>query len=383
MKRYALLPVLMAGLMTTAAQAHTVPTTDAETVARLKAGAEAGEIEAQRRLGRAYLYGHYKLKPDTEAGRAWLAKGAEAGSAQASYDLGISYEPTAPEKGEPWFLKAAAAGNKAAYFRLCTIYRTTTLNNWDKALVHCRAAAENGDGREYANMALAIETGAEGRTADLDKAMTMYHDLAGWSDATATLRLADIYEARPSSPDNDAKLLRYTWLAAGFKPKDYLVRLARYHETGRAVTADAVDAVEAGRFYFHAARMGAPEAVTWIAAHPEVTQAAIDARALPATVFADGAVKFGFRRTDRTINDYYPERAYEDEVEGDASIQCRITVTGDFDNCIPVSETPRGYGFGAAVLRMVTGMEIFAPEPEPLKAHAGKLVQIGFGWKLN
>lgn len=376
MKRYALLLVLM----TTAAQAHTISMTDAETVARLTASAEAGEIEAQRRLGRAYLYGHYKLMPDAEAGRAWLARAAEAGSAEAAYDLGISYASAAPEQGEPWFLKAAAAGNKPAHYRLCTIYRTTTLKNWDKALVHCRAAAENGDSREYANMALAIETGAEGQAVDPDKAIAMYSDLAGWGDRAATLRLAAVYETRPSGPETDARLLRYTWLAAGFSPKVYLVKLAQYHKTGRAVTADAA---EAGRFYFHAARMGAPEAVTWMAAHPEVTQAAIDARTLPATVFADGAVKFGFRRTDRTINDYYPERAYEDEVEGSAKVECRITAAGDFDNCLPASETPKGYSFGAAVLRMVTGMEIYAPEPEPLKAHAGKLVRLGFGWKLN
>ena len=44
--------------------------------------------------------------------------------------------------------------------------------------------------------------------------------------------------------------------------------------------------------------------------------------------------------------DYYPPRAQEDEVQGKVVLACEIGDAGRVAQCIVVSETPAGYGFG-------------------------------------
>lgn len=52
-----------------------------------------------------------------------------------------------------------------------------------------------------------------------------------------------------------------------------------------------------------------------------------------------------FFRTNN-IKRFYPERGYENDVEGIAEIQCNIiNEKADF-SCVTISETPKGYGFG-------------------------------------
>ena len=53
------------------------------------------------------------------------------------------------------------------------------------------------------------------------------------------------------------------------------------------------------------------------------------------------------------LDDYYPERASEDEVEGSATIECQILSADGKVKCSVVSETPKGYGFGAAAVRAI------------------------------
>jgi hypothetical protein len=50
---------------------------------------------------------------------------------------------------------------------------------------------------------------------------------------------------------------------------------------------------------------------------------------------------------------YYPRRAADDEIEGSATVECTAPVTGFVPLCKAVSETPAGYGFGAATVRMM------------------------------
>ncbi len=53
------------------------------------------------------------------------------------------------------------------------------------------------------------------------------------------------------------------------------------------------------------------------------------------------------------INDYYPQRATDDEVEGSATVECSV-VSGDGKvKCKVVSENPGGYGFGAALVKAI------------------------------
>lgn len=48
----------------------------------------------------------------------------------------------------------------------------------------------------------------------------------------------------------------------------------------------------------------------------------------------------------------YPEKALQDEVEGRVTIDCAVDASGKLTSCDVVSETPLGYGFGAATVKI-------------------------------
>jgi protein TonB len=49
---------------------------------------------------------------------------------------------------------------------------------------------------------------------------------------------------------------------------------------------------------------------------------------------------------------YYPERAIRNEVTGRASLHCVVKADGYVTDCKVISETPSGYNFGEASLRV-------------------------------
>jgi len=50
----------------------------------------------------------------------------------------------------------------------------------------------------------------------------------------------------------------------------------------------------------------------------------------------------------------YPERAQRLNVEGEATVQCRVQLDGLLTDCLVIYETPQGYGFGIATLKAAT-----------------------------
>ncbi|MEZ5960220.1 MAG: TonB family protein [Hyphomonadaceae bacterium] len=56
-------------------------------------------------------------------------------------------------------------------------------------------------------------------------------------------------------------------------------------------------------------------------------------------------------RQPRDLERYYPARALAREIPGQVVLDCLVTVNGTL-NCAVVSETPNGWGFGAAALRI-------------------------------
>ena len=50
--------------------------------------------------------------------------------------------------------------------------------------------------------------------------------------------------------------------------------------------------------------------------------------------------------------DSYPDRAANDEVEGTVTIDCAINSSGRVTSCDILSENPKGYGFGAATVKL-------------------------------
>ncbi len=67
--------------------------------------------------------------------------------------------------------------------------------------------------------------------------------------------------------------------------------------------------------------------------------------------------------TDRLAR-YYPERAQRMEVEGSAEVECQVSDSLALGQCRPLTETPAGYGFGEAAVRMLqSGHLKLSPKP--------------------
>lgn len=56
--------------------------------------------------------------------------------------------------------------------------------------------------------------------------------------------------------------------------------------------------------------------------------------------------------TAADLAQYYPRRAMKRGVEGFAAIRCRVERAGALSACVVLRETPEGYGFGEATLRL-------------------------------
>jgi periplasmic protein TonB len=56
-------------------------------------------------------------------------------------------------------------------------------------------------------------------------------------------------------------------------------------------------------------------------------------------------------RRPENLERYYPRRALDRGIEGAVTLDCLVLVSGALD-CAVASETPRGWGFGAAALRI-------------------------------
>lgn len=58
------------------------------------------------------------------------------------------------------------------------------------------------------------------------------------------------------------------------------------------------------------------------------------------------------RPSPRDVDLFYPERAQQSGQTGNARIRCRVNTNGSVRECVVVTETPPGYGFGEAAVRM-------------------------------
>jgi TonB family protein len=75
------------------------------------------------------------------------------------------------------------------------------------------------------------------------------------------------------------------------------------------------------------------------------------------------------RPSMQEVNDLYPDAAARQNMGGKATVICGVAATQRLVNCVVTREDPPGYGFGAALLKMVT---LYRVEPP---TYDGKVVQ--------
>jgi protein TonB len=78
---------------------------------------------------------------------------------------------------------------------------------------------------------------------------------------------------------------------------------------------------------------------------------------------------------------FYPAQALDADIQGRAVIRCRVTVSGTLTNCVILSETPKGYGFGRSALALAAYFRM-TPKTEDGRPVEGGQVDVPIGFKL-
>ena len=120
-------------------------------IASLRKRAEAGDAEAQFNIGSMYENGS-GVKQDYVEAAKWYRKAAERGDARAQYNLGILNQngwgvPQDVTEAVKWYRKAAVQGSAAAQYNLGFMYLNGTgvPQDYAEAEKWYRKAAEQGD----------------------------------------------------------------------------------------------------------------------------------------------------------------------------------------------------------------------------------------------
>lgn len=79
---------------------------------------------------------------------------------------------------------------------------------------------------------------------------------------------------------------------------------------------------------------------------------------------------------------WYPQNAMMRGIDGQATIQCRITTTGRTDDCIVLSESPEGENFGAATLAIAEEFQM-SPQRVDGRPVGEALVNIPINWDVR
>ena len=190
--------------------------------------AEAGDAEAQFRIGQAYALGQ-GFNQNLENAFEWYEKAAKQGHAKAQAALAILYvqkgddkktaewldkaaaqnEPTAQffqgisayekaqdySKAKEWWEKAAEQGNADAMAALATLYESGkgVPQDNDKASEWLKKASDAGKGQSSIQLANAYQKGELGLTKDDKKAFTYMEKAAFQGEEAAYLELSNMY----------------------------------------------------------------------------------------------------------------------------------------------------------------------------------------------
>jgi len=182
---------------------------------------EAGDIEAQRQIGIAFLTGRDVPRDEIEAAR-WLRRAAEGGSVAAQADYGelLLHSETpvhahtqagTPAEAAEWFRRAAEQGSARAQTHLGALYALGRGVPRDPAVAFTwfKRAAELGNPRGQYNVGVALELG-DGVPPDRAAAKSWYARAALQGDERAMLNLASLLAG--GRPDTEELLEAFAWL---------------------------------------------------------------------------------------------------------------------------------------------------------------------------
>ncbi len=268
---------LLSALLSTCG-AQVAPQSSPQPFAELQRAAEAGDAEAQFRLGRAYEDGDGAPKNDDLAAK-WYRKATDKGSAAAQTSLGVLYltgrgVDKNKEEAVRWYRKAAKQGYASAYFNLGAAYyngdgvpyQRVSACTWFLLAEHygsdpgkdafARTRDELGANyvaQPYYFAALMLQKGQE-VPQDLPQAVTWMREAANRDLAVAQWRLGEFYGkgiGLPKDP-NEAASWRQRALAADHSG-GLMMEMGDLYRNGQEVPQDDKLALQ---WYESAASLG-------------------------------------------------------------------------------------------------------------------------------
>ncbi len=356
-----------------------------------------GETAAEAQLGWAYMNGQLNQKKDEVEGAKWITKAAEAGDAQSQYDLAQFYRTgrgVNPDFAQAlaWTEKAADQGRTEAIAYICNAYTqdATVTPDWDRALPYCFKATRKGDLNAIYAVGLAYADGLS-IMANSDLALKYLGYASDHGDGPAEEKLADIYAAGQLTSQDDTRAFDYYRKAARQGSMPAVAAMARAYDTGTGVAADSN---EAARLYDIAARNGNAAALAWFDDHGDIDRGAlagnvvtIDKIPRDTVFYAVDGVDPRFLTQDMAgyfntlMSNSYPAAAQDAGKDGDATVECRFTAIGDFDDCVLVQEHPAGLGFGAALMFAADRLQFSGNKTDWQGRYAGKVLRLQMKWK--
>ncbi|ESQ85487.1 hypothetical protein ABAC460_23655 [Asticcacaulis sp. AC460] len=361
--------------------------------------AQGGYVPAMVILGTYYAEGRDDLQADAQAAERWWLKAAQAGNAEAQYRIGWLYHTRAlgaPDhaKGAMWQRRAADQDWPAAVARVCN---DLLQFKPDQAAPYCTRPAMANRPQQLTVLGLNHAYGWNGARVDGDLALGYLRQASAQGESVATATLGRLYEDGlfvPKNPAQAAAQYRQAMMQGNVQAAWFL---AGMYETGQGVQADPD---ETNRLRWLSTELAmrssfatAPQQA-WAEQHPGYDGAWASVHDIswwnspPGTWTVETTLPDG-KTTEINANDYlaslaqdaYPERALEDEVQGDALLHCRWN-RGDLENCLVVDETPQGYGFAAAAVSLYARAGHLKQKDEWIRQSKGKSTYIRFKFRL-
>ena len=221
-----------------------------------------GVVEAQRRLGQAYLDGRGAARDVREA-REWLESAAAQGDVEAKVDLATIHRrglgtPRDVARAMDLLRDAADAGSVRAQTQLAAAYRAARdgapdAPDWQ----WLENAAREGDANAQAQLAHIYSSGAGGEAPDAERAMELYEQAALAGHADAQTALAYRFHTATDDPTQlDNAIAWYEEAAESGQPQAQN-NLGLAYMLGKGVDRDPVRASE---WFSRAASQGNAEA---------------------------------------------------------------------------------------------------------------------------
>lgn len=220
----------------------------ADSFDELRKKAEAGDANAQFELGLTYQLGK-RVPVDNAEALKWIIKAAKQGNVNAQAVLGLMYENGVgvaknDTEAVTWFHKAADQGNAQAAYSLGVKHDKGqgVPKDINEAVKWYRKAADQGYAAAQYNLGILCNKG-QGITKDSDEAMNWFRKAADQGYAAAQFNLGVIYTEGKIVAIDNAEAARWYLKAAdqGYDAAQYNVGLMYYN--GQGVPKDEIEAL--------------------------------------------------------------------------------------------------------------------------------------------